>query len=295
MNRRNLLVVSMITAMGCATAPARPAAPPSVVSPEATAEGMGGAESPSVTADAAASPEPANVSFQVVRQQGAAETPVPPGATLKSGERIAMRLGSSTPVYVYVLQFFPDGSAAVLFPEPGEVNRVPRAMRIPASGWFELDDVVGEENVYIVASKRPLREADESVRDTVAHVRTTNSIPPDAKLAIEKLAAESAAAGGSGDSGFASNSAKRDDDGAGAAGDHRSKGEPAARRRRPKHRPTRRRKAVGSPRLADPPRASLLSRGLSRVSDDREGIRVELETDDDGLAVYLFTLQHAPR
>ena len=120
------------------------------------------------------------LTFQTFASADNGQRSVEQGATLKSGDKIALSVSVSRPAYIYVLQFFPDGSAEVLFPAPGEERAISGTQRVPDTGWFQLDDAVGEENVYVVASAEPLAQADTAVKKTVDAVRTTRKAPADA-------------------------------------------------------------------------------------------------------------------
>ncbi len=239
----------------------------------------------------------AGLSLEVVSESGG---PIAPGATLHSGDKVAMQVDADHALHVYVMEFFPDGSAAVLFPEAGEDDRVSGARRVPPTGWFQLDNSVGRENVYVVASVRPLEQADASVHAAYSEIRTSGKIPPaardelehpkvtEAETRPETVPADhtpptaSTADAGSG-SGAASGSTKTQTPRAGSA-------TPAVGAGAGPHH--------ASPRHARPhpdaPRASLLNRGLVRV-DQGAHPRVELHTDSAGLAIYLFSFEHAGR
>ena len=120
------------------------------------------------------------LTFQTFASAEGGQRGVDQGATLKSGDKIALSVSLTRPAYIYVLQFFPDGSAEVLFPGPGEEHPITGTQRVPGTGWFQLDDAVGEENVYVVASAEPLAQADAAVMKTVDTVRTTHKAPPEA-------------------------------------------------------------------------------------------------------------------
>ncbi len=136
------------------------------------------AGSTTTTADKAGS-KAFELTFQTFASSEGGQRGVDQGATLKSGDKIALSVTVSRPAYIYVLQFFPDGSAEVLFPGPGEELPVSGTQRVPNTGWFQLDDAVGEEHVYVVASAEPLAKADGAVKKTVDTVRITRKAPPE--------------------------------------------------------------------------------------------------------------------
>lgn len=102
----------------------------------------------------------------------------PGSTTLRSGDRIVMYVRSDRDGWLNVVQFFPDHTSAVLSSSDGSAvqARAGEETRIPAgSDQIELDDVTGEENLYVVASARPLAEVDQTVSRLVDAVRTSGS------------------------------------------------------------------------------------------------------------------------
>lgn len=94
-----------------------------------------------------------------------------PGTTLRSGDQFKLSFKTDGDGYVYVVNFDPSGKAEILFPhlEAGSDNRVKggQTYEIPASSdtWYYLDDVKGEEILYIVASPFPIPNLDSLVAD----------------------------------------------------------------------------------------------------------------------------------
>jgi len=224
---------------------------------------------------------PVSLTFKMFAVEGTGQRVVASGETLRSGDRLTMEITVDRPAFGYVLQFFPDGSAAVLFPQGNEDNRLTSTARLPRTGWFELDEVIGTETVYVVASTRPLAEVDASVLAVVDHVRTTNSPP---------AADDVAAATGSASTPALGSAAVADQpSGAGSAitatgpvvGKHGGAGGPLLATKKPG--------AGGAPA---PGRASLRTRGLVRVEDSAQVIA---RTDADGLAIFHVSFQHAAR
>lgn len=200
------------------------------------------------------------------RALGEGEKTVPLGSKLKSGERIALSMTLTRPAHVYVLQFFPDGTAGVLFPGPGEEKPISGMQRIPATGWFELDQNVGDENVYVVASVEPLAQVDASVKRTVDVVRTSGKAP-DEPAAVEPVPVVAP-----------------------------EPPKPAPDVADPKLPPVVvkqpvRVQAAGSGQ-PPPGGASLKSRGLNRVQDDH---LIKLTADAQGLAVFRFWFHHTAK
>lgn len=107
-------------------------------------------------------------------------------ATLQSGDLFAFHVTANEPVYLYVLQYFADGTRRVLFPEEGDVQIAADVeVRVPAAddAWFRLDEAVGVENLYFLTSPRPLAGADPELASLVREIRVSpglGSAPPSA-------------------------------------------------------------------------------------------------------------------
>lgn len=239
----------------------------------AFAVGCGGSTAPRPTEPAgsgSAAPPPLELTFQTVAGEGAASRGVRIGSTLHSGDRIALEMNLNRPAYVYVVQFFADGSASVLFPEAGEERPISGAQRIPGTGWFELDDAVGDENVYVVASVAPLAEADAAIQQVVDDVRTSSTAP--APRADPPPAPVDAGVPPPAPDAAPPDAAPPPPTGT----DH-----------------PRNHGAGGPPAPPPPPRgASVRSRGLLRVGATPE---VHATADEMGVAVFRFWFKHAAR
>jgi hypothetical protein len=111
------------------------------------------------------------------------------GDRLKSGDQFQMRVRADRAAYLYVVQFFPDGTSQVLFPAEGEVSiAADEEMRLPPEGyWFKLDDTVGRENIYVIASERPITEADKATAALLSEVRRSGSKPKPKKPPQKKV------------------------------------------------------------------------------------------------------------
>ena len=205
--------------------------------------------------------EPIEVSFRVEAIVDGEKRSVRFGDALRTGDQVALFVEVDRPAYVYVVQFFPDGSSAALFPQEGDV-KVPagRSTRIPPTGQsFQLDAVTGQENIYVVAAARPLGQLDQTaagVVDRVRHPRPTaggqakagGNPPPRARPAggPPKLPAGALA---------------RNDD-----------------------------PPSGGP-VGQPSGLSLRTRGLLLVRDEADPT-IRLRTDASGVGVYRFSFDH---
>ncbi|MFM7202036.1 MAG: DUF4384 domain-containing protein [Myxococcota bacterium] len=89
------------------------------------------------------------------------------GGSLRSGEALRMRVNLTHSAYVYVVQFFSDNTARVLYPPEGERHRqLPAGVEVllPDPGKvFILDEQPGMEHIYVIASRKPLEEVDANL------------------------------------------------------------------------------------------------------------------------------------
>jgi hypothetical protein len=102
---------------------------------------------------------------------------VAPDDTLRTNDYVELLVSSNAKSYVYVVQVFPDGTSTVLFPDDGDlVVDATKSTRVPtaAAEWFQLDDVVGTETIYVIASRQPIAKADEALAKEIRDIRTTS-------------------------------------------------------------------------------------------------------------------------
>ncbi len=100
--------------------------------------------------------------------------PLQSGDTLQSGDWVGFTIRVDQPAYVYVAQVFADGSAAVHFPEGDDDVLLQPGLDLPIPGgglFFQLDEEVGEERTYFIASERPLGDADARTAAAVGLIR----------------------------------------------------------------------------------------------------------------------------
>jgi hypothetical protein len=115
---------------------------------------------------------------------------------LRTGDLLQFVVSVDQPAYVYIVQYFADGSAAVLHPESGDaLVRPGYEARVPEAGsWFKLVPPSGTEVVYFIASRRALGEADERVAEAIRLIRATGSPakaagappPPDSATGVSR-------------------------------------------------------------------------------------------------------------
>jgi hypothetical protein len=111
------------------------------------------------------------VQLDVQPKGGGKRRPIKPGETLNTGDQIALRVKVDRDAYLYVAQTLPGGRRKILFPsrsgqDSGEELRVAAQVEqhLPAGdAMLELEADTNEENLYIVASTRPLPDVDPAL------------------------------------------------------------------------------------------------------------------------------------
>jgi hypothetical protein len=119
---------------------------------------------------------------------------------LRSGDFFAYHVRVDRDAFVYVLQFFADGTAQVLFPDHGaERVQAGRETRLPVDSraWFQLDEAVGTEHLYVIASTEPLETSEPALARLIGNVRTSPTL--DATSAEDAAVDDDVASSGSGD------------------------------------------------------------------------------------------------
>jgi hypothetical protein len=99
---------------------------------------------------------------------------VSPGDTLYTNDYIELRVAVNVRAYVYVVQWFPNGNLTVLFPSRGDVALDPYIpTRIPPApnDWYQLDEEVGTETVYVIAARAPISGIDEALGKEIGAIR----------------------------------------------------------------------------------------------------------------------------
>jgi len=108
----------------------------------------------------------------------ASRGPLAIGDLLRSGDYFHYEIRVDRDAYVYVLQFFADGASKMLFPEQGDVRLAAHHdTRVPPDPglWFQLDDTIGTEHMYLIASVEPLSRSAPALAELVGAVRSSPS------------------------------------------------------------------------------------------------------------------------
>ncbi|MBX3159003.1 MAG: DUF4384 domain-containing protein [Deltaproteobacteria bacterium] len=149
---------------------------------------------PAAPAPASAAPgaNPITITMSMRASRNGKKFAVLDGDVLKTGDEVEMFVNVNQPAYVYVVQFYADGTSAVLFPqecpEPGkprptngcgDVLASPGTdLRVPEAGdAFALDDNKGAEHVYFLATRDPIAKADKAIAGVIDNIRRTTVEP----------------------------------------------------------------------------------------------------------------------
>lgn len=107
--------------------------------------------------------------------------PLVKGGKARTGAWIEFLARLDRPAYLSVLQFHPDGSAEILYPDEAPAAQTVGEVRVPEAGsWFELVGDPGDEKVFFVATARPLPESDPRLSEIVERVRKLAAEPSSA-------------------------------------------------------------------------------------------------------------------
>jgi len=112
------------------------------------------------------------------------------GSVLRSGDQFRVHLSTNQRAYAYVLLYGSDGKAKRLFPdakiEAGNPIDEGKEITLPSHDlWYHLDNVPGNETVYVLASRGPLDEErlsaliDEMEAAGAQPARSTDGETPD--------------------------------------------------------------------------------------------------------------------
>jgi len=141
---------------------------------------------------------PVSVTFRYESPAGVADLPVPSDQRpiLFSSGKYALRLRVDSPVWLYVFQTDARGKVSVLFPNveyrTGSNPIQPAEGRLlPVEGrWYELDNAVGEEVVYVVFGPGRLE-----VCERLARLAGSQAVQGEALQILQDLARTSVPAG----------------------------------------------------------------------------------------------------
>jgi Domain of unknown function (DUF4384) len=109
---------------------------------------------------------PLGLRYSILKEAPGGGTVEVDGATVfRSGDRIRVTVATTETAYAYVVTKGSSGKWRVLFPSP-EIgqgsNLIPGGViyPIPAGHWFAFDEQVGEENLFVMVSRTPVKDLD---------------------------------------------------------------------------------------------------------------------------------------
>lgn len=122
-------------------------------------------------------PDSAHMTFQVWSLGSDQKRLVKEGERLRSGDRLEIEVVSDADVYLSLVQFFADGSAAVL--ADGHHARAGQRVRLPAGGgYYQLDQFTGVEHLYFLASRAPLEQVDQQAAGLIDTIQPSPGAVP---------------------------------------------------------------------------------------------------------------------
>jgi hypothetical protein len=110
--------------------------------------------------------EPLGLRYSILKEvSGGGTIEVDAATVFRSGDRIRLTVATTETAYAYVVSRGSSGKWRVLFPSP-EIgqgsNLIPGGViyPIPAAHWFAFDEQVGEENLFVMVSRTPVKDLD---------------------------------------------------------------------------------------------------------------------------------------
>lgn len=128
---------------------------------------------PSAATAAPAAMNPGNIGVQLEAWGANGPRPIESGDTLRSGDRVALKINVDRPTYVYALAAGPRGTVQTLFPVSGDVLVPPGEQRVPPLGqWLRLDQRPGRESLFVMAQPTPMSAPEREARVRAELART---------------------------------------------------------------------------------------------------------------------------
>lgn len=135
------------------------------------------------------------VTLQAVRNDRGAEAPFSVADRARAGDQIAFYVTPRRDAHIGIVQFYADGTRAVLFPDSGPTREVisGSSTRVPPRGqWLEIYGSPGEEHVFVVATVASLERSDPELFSLVTEARATPA--PDDSASSSSMALPSPSA-----------------------------------------------------------------------------------------------------
>ena len=109
---------------------------------------------------------PLGLRYSILKEApGGGTVEVDSATVFRSGDRIRVTVATTETAYAYVVTKGSSGKWRVLFPSP-EIgqgsNLIPGGViyPIPAGHWFAFDEQVGEEKLFVMVSRTPVKDLD---------------------------------------------------------------------------------------------------------------------------------------
>ena len=126
------------------------------------------------------------IRYTVLRREASGKySEVLPGSTFYSGDRIKISLMTNHDGYLYLIQRGSSGNWSSIFPiqsAPQGSNYVEsgKSYQVPFDTAFEFNQLPGEEQLYIVLSRDPIKDLDGAIFGLQRHNITPSSSTPSA-------------------------------------------------------------------------------------------------------------------
>ena len=110
--------------------------------------------------------EPLGLRYSILKEvSGSGTAEVDSATVFRSGDRIRLTVATTETAYAYVVSQGSSGKWRVLFPSPqigSGSNLIPGGViyPIPAAHWFAFDEQVGEERLFVMISRTPVKDLD---------------------------------------------------------------------------------------------------------------------------------------
>ena len=112
------------------------------------------------------------------------------GVGLRTGDRVRFQVMVDKPAYVYIVQYFADDRAKVLYPEEGDALLQPgHELSVPEAGYsYELRPPAGHESVYFIATETRLAQADARAAELIRLIRGLGASPSSGTSRVDRPA-----------------------------------------------------------------------------------------------------------
>ncbi len=126
---------------------------------------------------------PLGLRYSILRQvQGNQTEEVNADSTFHSGDRIRLSIQANDTAHLYIVQRGSSGNWSVLFPSPeiaNGSNLIERGKQyeVPSGQWFAFDQQAGEEQLFIVLSRKPETDLENVIYSLRQGTKTSPAAP----------------------------------------------------------------------------------------------------------------------